>query len=101
MTALENWQAAQAAVCGCRGSDDLCACQNEKAPWKYGLAPRPTPPFGAIRSPMRDYHEVTYNFPSLAAAQQFREQVQRLWQPPTQQTVALDPGSPKNQFGDH
>jgi len=33
----EGWQAAQAARCGCRGTDDLCACLNEYNPAKYGL----------------------------------------------------------------
>jgi len=37
----EDWQVAQAQQCPCHGFDDLCACQNENAPWKYGLSPRP------------------------------------------------------------
>lgn len=34
----EGWQKAQAAKCGCRGTDDLCACVNVYDPAKYGLA---------------------------------------------------------------
>lgn len=37
-----SWQKAQGAVCGCRGSDDLCPCQNAPEPWKYGIYPEPT-----------------------------------------------------------
>lgn len=33
----EGWQAAQAARCPCRGSDDYCLCTNEYAPERYGL----------------------------------------------------------------
>lgn len=36
-----GWQIDQGERCGCRGHDDLCACQNEEAPWKYGLADWP------------------------------------------------------------
>lgn len=39
----EPWQIEQAACCGCKGSDDLCACQNENAPWRYGLGGSPPP----------------------------------------------------------
>ena len=42
----QPWQIAQAARCGCRGSDDLCACQNAEEPWKYGL--------GGVRPPSRE-----------------------------------------------
>lgn len=40
-----QWQKDQAARCGCKGTDDLCGCQNENAPWRYGLGgdPPPTP----------------------------------------------------------
>lgn len=33
-----GWQAAQAARCPCRGSDDYCLCINEYNPARYGLA---------------------------------------------------------------
>lgn len=36
-----QWQIVQAAKCGCGGSDDMCSCQNEEAPWRYGLGPKP------------------------------------------------------------
>jgi hypothetical protein len=42
----QPWQTAQAARCGCRGTDDLCACQNEEAPWKYGFGGSPPPTLG-------------------------------------------------------
>lgn len=34
----EGWQMAQGAKCGCGGTDDLCVCQNEYDPGRYGLA---------------------------------------------------------------
>lgn len=40
----EDWQVAQGHACGCHGCDDLCPCQNEEAPWRYGLAPKPVTP---------------------------------------------------------
>jgi hypothetical protein len=39
----QPWQIAQAARCACRGSDDLCPCQNAEEPWKYGLGGSPPP----------------------------------------------------------
>lgn len=38
-----QWMIDQGARCGCRGTDDLCECQNEIAPWKYGLGGKPPP----------------------------------------------------------
>lgn len=35
------WQVAQGLKCGCLGADDMCVCQNEEAPWRYGLGPKP------------------------------------------------------------
>lgn len=32
MTGREPWQIEQGARCGCRGSDDMCCCQNVN-PW--------------------------------------------------------------------
>lgn len=37
------WMVAQGARCGCRGADDMCACQNAEEPWKYGLGGKPPP----------------------------------------------------------
>jgi hypothetical protein len=37
VTPPDGWQAAQAARCGCGGTDDLCGCQNEYNPARYGL----------------------------------------------------------------
>lgn len=39
----QPWQIEQGNRCGCRGSDDLCACQNAVEPWKYGLGGKPPP----------------------------------------------------------
>lgn len=36
--ARPQWQKDQGRMCGCSGTDDFCACQNEQAPWLYGLA---------------------------------------------------------------
>jgi hypothetical protein len=38
-----DWQIRQGERCGCRATDDLCACQNAEEPWKYGL--------GGVRPP--------------------------------------------------
>lgn len=39
----QQWQIDQGNACPCRGHDDMCACQNESAPWKYGLGGSPPP----------------------------------------------------------
>lgn len=54
-----QWQLAQAARCGCRGSDELCGCQNEEAPWRYGLGGGPPPrPTGWRLVPEEPTHEM-------------------------------------------
>lgn len=43
------WQIDQAARCGCKGTNDMCACQNEEAPWRYGHGLKP-PESGSHRA---------------------------------------------------
>jgi hypothetical protein len=84
----QPWQIEQAARCGCRGTDDLCACQNEQAPWRYGMgAPPPT----ELQMAQRRIRELEGEVSTLSLQQQTDRETTAslLTAPPTVQAALL------------